>query len=70
MDYESIQTEFFKLETDLELFNQTIENVYFWKLIRIYVYLDIVQKITKISVGHPNAKNIKIVDKIVENQTS
>ncbi len=46
-----------QLEEELNLFDQQIENIYFWPLIRFQVYYEIVQKVKVYSTPHPNKVN-------------
>ena len=54
--FEDIAERFWKMEREERLLDYDLNGVLIWKLIRIYVFEKLVQKITKTEIGHPNLK--------------
>ena len=55
-DLNSLRQVFEEMETKEDLFERTICNTYYWKLIRIYVFNDLAVKLGITSATHPNLK--------------
>ena len=58
-----ISDAFFSLENKYNLNHEQIDGVYFWQLIRMYLYYDIARKLN--TFGSPHQSSLKLSDKIM-----
>ena len=58
-----ISDAFFSLENKYNLNHEQIDGVYFWQLIRMYLYYDIARKLN--TFGSPQQSSLKLSDKIM-----